>query len=207
MLKQGFNRCHDCNHNLVVKPHLYCDQCRKPPWQPQGRFPKQSCWECGELRVLDESGLCSTCYNKLYRARYAAICGECHEEYQPESKVQWVCHNCMPKCYSCGDKFTPTDRHDVLCKTCWDKRNAYEFCGRCHALVELNDYAQCSDCERHSLWVNRCRVCDSTVEGPERVCVDCSKEYDICPRCEANEKPKGEYICNRCKTIQGQECN
>jgi len=161
--------------------YMYCEHCEEP-------------YEEGELIwvTAEEVYVCNDCYTQYYMT-----CCHCEEAFASENGVvtqsgNTVCDNCADtyyrECDDCGELVLDGDIHEVcrgdegsilhgeVCNVCFDKW--YDKCGDCSvyhradALIEV--YLANGD---------TCKVCN-----------DCVKGYQECPRC-------GKHVSELVKNI------
>lgn len=178
---------------------IYCTNDMNWESTAMGRYPETICKECESARIVNEEGLCRSCYAKTFKiARFK--CAECQIDFEPNYAGEFLCITCKPECRGCGTKFDPEDRTNTLCSSCINVANTYNACRNCGVYEDLNSEAHCNACryERTSK-TGWCTIClETRVSPPVTVCGKCEKKGINCPECGTTVIQAKEYICSNC---------
>lgn len=163
------------------------------------------CDECGRSvakihRVYEGHRYCVTCYNRVFKPRTCAGCGE--RKRLPRNLPDAICSACKTSkpCVRCGRVGSPIGRmsdYGPVCNSCsphFRPEKPCEGCGKpsselsrvtrlqndlrlCPA-CQRSDYETCPGCRRYRLLFegdNGARLCKSCLQHHDRQCTTCMK--------------------------------
>lgn len=179
------SRCDQCaNKNIKVhrryKGETYCANCYKT-W-----FVKNSCNQCGELKLLhkkEKFAVCTDCQRRQPCIRcgrnaikdganteYGRVCQTCYQGHFKSKKV----------CFECGEskrgvsRYSKLSQRQAIYKSCYQK-HFMETCSLCHKYRELVDTEQgkiCKKCDEFGELP--CQSCKKPMPaGMGKQCQDC----------------------------------
>lgn len=153
--------------------------------------------ECGTY-ISSNSIRCSRCENNLRK------CVTCREPFVPPTNRSWQCHDCSPKCRSCGQKFDAENYLSKFCSSCQTSIDS-DKCTNCGQYRALDSRGHCEDCGLPEIVESteisfKCTRCgEFNMLKSFGICDNCTITPYTCPECNTNIIKGYEFLCKTCE--------